>query len=204
MPRSDFFARLGLFTIREFLNLETCGRLLTEAQAAARRQATVIQKTDGAKIDEGVRRTRYAIVSEETTAFLRDRLLAIESDIANHFHVSLSGCEPPDFLIYEPGDFFLAHTDRGKEAAPKYEGILRRRVSVVLFLNGEQSGPGTSGYSGGALTFYGLLKDPRAKELGLSLVGEPGLLVAFPADMVHAVTTVTSGERYTVVSWFTD
>jgi SM-20-related protein len=68
----------------------------------------------------------------------------------------------------------------------------------VLFLNGEGGADQPSSYGGGQLTFYGLMGD----RLGLPLAGRPGLLVAFRSDLVHAVTPVTRGERYTVVSWF--
>jgi hypothetical protein len=55
-------------------------------------------------------------------------------------------------------------------------------VSVVSFLNGEAEAPGGDGYCGGALTFYGLLRDPRANQLGFPLAGEAGLLIAFRSD----------------------
>jgi hypothetical protein len=42
----------------------------------------------------------------------------------------------------------------------------------------------------------------RLKTYGVPVIGEAGLLIAFGADMVHAVTPVTHGERYTIVSWF--
>ena len=39
------------------------------------------------------------------------------------------------------------------------------------------------------------------RQVGLPLVGESGLLVAFDSNLTHAVTPVTHGERYTVVTW---
>ena len=46
-----------------------------------------------------------------------------------------------------------------------------------------------------------LRDDPRVELLGIDLRAEPGTLVAFPSSMVHQVRPVTSGERYTLVSW---
>ena len=60
-----------------------------------------------------------------------------------------------------------------------------------------------AGYSGGSLTFFGLMDDsPSGESVGLPLAGETGLLIAFPSHLVHSVSPVTAGERYTLVSWF--
>ena len=71
-----------------------------------------------------------------------------------------------------------------------------------MFLNGATPGD-PAGYSGGSLTFFGLMDDsPSGESVGLPLAGETGLLVAFPSHLVHSVSPVTAGERYTLVSWF--
>jgi predicted 2-oxoglutarate/Fe(II)-dependent dioxygenase YbiX len=71
-----------------------------------------------------------------------------------------------------------------------------------VFLNGSDAGE-PAGYSGGSLTFYGLMDDGAGGEsVGLPLAGELGLLVAFPSDLLHSVSPVTAGERYTLVTWF--
>ncbi len=62
--------------------------------------------------------------------------------------------------------------------------------------------PREGSYQGGALDFYGLIPDTRMTNRALSLTGEAGLLVAFPAVMMHGVSPVITGERYTVVTWF--
>jgi len=52
-------------------------------------------------------------------------------------------------------------------------------------------------------SFYGLLQDdPKGQGVGLPLVGSAGALVAFPSHMIHGVTPVTHGRRYTIASWF--
>jgi predicted 2-oxoglutarate/Fe(II)-dependent dioxygenase YbiX len=40
------------------------------------------------------------------------------------------------------------------------------------------------------------------ENVGLPLAGEAGLLIAFPSHLVHSVSPVTAGERYTLVTWF--
>ena len=104
-------------------------------------------------------------------------------------------------MIYREGDFFLPHEDSGHEP-DDVEEVKERQVSAVLFLNAESEVPGPDIYGGGSLSFYGLIDDPRMKGRGIPLIGEPGLLVAFRPELVHEVTPVTHGERYTVVTWF--
>ena len=72
----------------------------------------------------------------------------------------------------------------------------------MVFLNGDTP-EDQAGYSGGSLIFYGLMDDDASAEsVGLPLAGEAGLLVAFPPHVIHSVSPVTAGERYTVVTWF--
>jgi SM-20-related protein len=74
-------------------------------------------------------------------------------------------------------------------------------VSIVVFLNGEGDPADDQSYTGGSLTFYGLMRDARADDRGFPVTGEAGLLVAFPSQLVHSVTPVTCGMRFTIVSW---
>jgi SM-20-related protein len=76
-----------------------------------------------------------------------------------------------------------------------------QRVGAAVFLNGEGEDGDPDAYGGGSLTFYGLLGEDEERQVGLPLMGEEGLLVAFASDLPHAVTPVTHGERYTVVTW---
>ena len=106
--------------------------------------------------------------------------------------------QPPQFLLYREGDFFAPPGRQHRSDAPGF--VRQRSVSAVVFLNGRRE---PTNYSGGSLTFYGLMDDGVGGEsVGLPLAGETGLLVAFPSDLVHAVSPVTAGERYTVVTWF--
>jgi predicted 2-oxoglutarate/Fe(II)-dependent dioxygenase YbiX len=103
--------------------------------------------------------------------------------------------------LYREGDFFRAHPDDSAKAdAPDF--VRRRSVSAVVFLNGV-SPTESDGYSGGSLVFYGLMDDGTSEEsVGLALAGETGLLIAFPSELVHSVSPITAGERYTLVGWF--
>ena len=133
---------------------------------------------------------------------LTDRIGSLRADLAAHFKMPLRGHEGPTFLRYTPGGFYEPHVDRAGDDEPEISPSLRR-VSIVIFLNAMSAHPGPSEYAGGALTFYGVVDDPAWRTFGFALEPEPGLLVAFPSHLVHEVTPVAAGDRYTIVDWFT-
>jgi predicted 2-oxoglutarate/Fe(II)-dependent dioxygenase YbiX len=198
MPRADFFVSFGLFAQREFLDAALCEELRREMAAASSHPSTVAEDAADA-VDESYRSTVSAEVSDATKSLVRNRLEHLNPMLERHFETSLNGCQPPQFLRYREGDYFRAHADREEEGP---EWVTERRVSAVVFLNGESGDSEPGSYSGGALTFFGLMGDPRGDAVGFPLVGEEGLLVAFDANLVHSVTPVTRGERYTIVTWF--
>ena len=114
----------------------------------------------------------------------------------------LFGGEPPNNNVDVTGILagFRSTDSNSSPTACEYQ--LNRRVSLVLFLNGESSAAELNGYAGGSLTFYGLLKQPPWEKCGFNIQGETGLLVAFASDVYHEVTPVTEGMRFTMVTWF--
>lgn len=58
-------------------------------------------------------------------------------------------------------------------------------LSASLFLN--------TGYEGGLFRF---------PDLNLTVECKAGSLVMFPSTMMHEITEVTKGERYSIVTWF--
>jgi SM-20-related protein len=203
MPPADFFARLGLFIVRDFFNAGLCERIRVEARLAGQTQAVVVDKR-GVEVDEDFRRTKQAEMSATTIFLVQKKLIAVKPELETHFNVPLAGCESLQFLVYKTGDFFRAHDDYTDDPdyPAQFEYVRKRKVSVVIFLNSQAEEPEPESYSGGALTLYGLIDDPRLKTYGFPLRGEAGVLMAFRSDVVHEVTPVTQGERYTIVSWF--
>jgi predicted 2-oxoglutarate/Fe(II)-dependent dioxygenase YbiX len=199
---AEFFNRFGIYTQRRFLSPEDCATLREEMRTATGKSATVATG-EGEAIEEASRKTKQADVPRAAAEQIRGRLLEALPGLAKHFDRELAEVQPPQFLVYREGDYFHAHHDDSEDPdAPDY--VRQRVVSTVVFVNGETPGD-PAGYSGGSLTFYGLMDDGVGREsVGLPLAGEPGLLVAFPPHLVHSVSPVTSGERYTVVTWFVE
>ena len=162
--------------------------------------ATVADE-QGEAVEETSRRTKQARISATAAARINEELLGALPRLASHFGRDLAGMQAPQFLLYREGDFFRPHHDDSEEpGAPEF--VRQRSVSAVVFLNSDNPAE-SAGYAGGSLTFYGLMDDDvRGDSVGLPLAGETGLLIAFPAHLVHSVSPVTAGERYTVVSWF--
>ena len=200
MLTAEFFARSGLFVEQRFLDRESCARLCAEMRASELGRMT-IGDGSGDVLDEASRATFRAKVSAESVASVRGRLMDLKGRVEDHFGVPLRDCQAPQFLVYRPGDFYVAHTDGGVAGkSPAY--VVERRVSVVAFLNGPSEDGAAASYRGGALTFSGLIDDERLKSAVYPLLAEPGLLIAFRSETVHGVAPVTHGERYTIASWY--
>ena len=191
----------GLFLVREFLDPQLCAAVRAEARAAAGHPAPVYIEGAEGVVHEDVRRTTSLEVSAETISDVGRRFGGLQGEIGGFFRLNLNGCEPPQFLRYAEGDFFVRHQD-GDTDQLEFDHLRVRKVSVVLFRNGGAAGPAAETFAGGALLIYRAGVGAGASPVVFEVAGEPGLLVAFRSDTVHEVAPVTRGERFTVVSWF--
>lgn len=190
----------NLFLLRNFLDAETCAHLRAELSEAPTTQAPVyIQGTEGL-VHEDVRKTTSLHPAKETFSEIHARLQEQHSALERHFGETLHDCEPPQFLRYKEGDFFVRHQD-GNTRQLDFDHLRVRRISIVVFLNDYSVEPTEGCFSGGVLNFY----DETAQadqNVTFGLEGETGLLVAFTAETFHEVMPVTGGERFTIISWF--
>lgn len=189
-----------LFLVREFLDPHACAAVRAQARAAAGHPAPVYIEGAEGVVHEDVRKTSSLEVPAEAVADVERRLRELQGEIGTYFKLNLNGCEPPQFLRYGVGDFFVRHQD-GDTDQLEFDHLRVRKVSVVVFLNGRR-GDDAETFDGGALLIYRAGADAVGAPLVFNVGGEPGLLVAFRADTVHEVAPVTRGERFTVVSWF--
>jgi SM-20-related protein len=182
-----------------FLSESTCRRIINETSNGVFQPATVYGRTDSGSVDERVRKTSRLSVSEETFQLVNQRLLDYKPRVEHHFQVSLGDCEEPQFLRYNVGDFFVAHQD-GNTGLIRLATDAERRISIVIFLNSQSDGLSPRTYSGGSLKFSDYRKPAPDRQFYMPV--EPGLLVAFRSELTHEVTPITSGERYSIVSWY--
>jgi SM-20-related protein len=188
---------IDLLEIRDFLDETACDALRAEMREVAGNAATV-RSQDGkgmvyAQVRKATRLTLPPATRERVTRLFAGRKEALE----RHFGLALGGCEEPQFLRYETGDFFVPHQDGNTPLI--HDRSRFRKISVVLFLSRPSDEPLPGTYGGGSLVLHGPYSGP---ELRVPIAASPGLLVAFRAETTHEVTPVTHGERFTVVSWF--
>ena len=191
----------NLFTQRNFLDAQTCRDLIDEARSAPTTRAPVYIRGSDEVIHETIRKTTSFHPSDETLSRIHERLLAQKSVLEAHFGQSLSDCEQPQFLRYEAGDFFVRHQDGNTEQL-EFDHLRIRRISLIVFLNDHSVEPKENCYSGGALNLYDKDNMPPEGPEPVPVFGETGLLIAFAAETMHEVAPVTSGERFTIITWF--
>jgi predicted 2-oxoglutarate/Fe(II)-dependent dioxygenase YbiX len=107
------------------------------------------------------------------------------------YGVEVRDREPSQILHYGVGGHYIAHVDaetlyKDDAGLEMWEKTLDRDLSIVYFLNDD--------FAGGELVF---------PALDLIIKPEAGTLVCFPSDhhYIHGVNPVTSGHRYTIVTW---
>jgi predicted 2-oxoglutarate/Fe(II)-dependent dioxygenase YbiX len=200
MPTSEFFRKLGLFVRPSFLSTQLCRKITGEVLKSPQDPLEVVDGfSSRTRIKSHVRRSQGATVSDSTVALAHATLRTLREELESHFGLSLVDCEKPQFLAYTKGDFFRPHVD-GDNASEKPEYIRKRKLSIIIFLNSAISF--ADSFEGGALVLYGLIEDPRWKQYGFQFVGEEGMLIAFPSDLVHEIKPIVRGRRCTIVSWF--
>jgi SM-20-related protein len=188
-----------LHLVKGFFDAETCRDLITELRGSPAAPAVTYGQGGPGSVNERVRKVARLIPSRKTIEQVTRRLVDYREKVGEHFGISLSGCEEPQFLRYRVGDFFVAHQD-GNTGLVRLDTDQSRRISVSIFLNRQSESPDTpepDAYCGGSLVF----SDWRAGR-EFPLEGETGTLVAFRAETTHEVIPVTHGERYAIVSWY--
>jgi SM-20-related protein len=172
-----------------FIEPQTLARIYAAMLAASGGAANVYAHQDVGRINPLVRRTTQLTVPDAIVQSVMTLLAAHAPILEERFRTEPLSPEPPQFLKYGPGDFFVAHQDGN---TPLIRDKARfRRVSVVIYVNAD--------YSGGSL----LLHEPYPNfDVRTAIEPAPGTMVAFRSETTHEVTPVESGERYTIVSWY--
>jgi SM-20-related protein len=194
----DPVEHFGLFVREGFVDRQTLSEIVAGMCSGESNPATLYGRGGSGAIDELVRKSVRVTPRPETVLSVRQRLLECKPEIEEHFRVSLSECEEPQFLRYRVGDFFVAHQDGNT-------GLLQldqetRRVSVVIFLSERADTMEEGVYCGGALIFHDWRTNQGSAELRLKR--EPGTLVAFHSETTHEVKPVTHGERLSIACWY--
>jgi len=199
METSELIAKYDLLLAPKFFDASTCGKIIEQLAGSPCTPATVYGRSESGAVDERVRRTSRLTPSQTTLELVTQRLLEYKETIEQHFRISLTDCEEPQFLRYNVGDFFVAHQD-GNTGMLKLTTDATRKISITIFLNAQSNEQLGAGYCGGSLKFSNYRAEKEYREF--ELPSEPGLLVAFRSELTHEVIPITHGERYSIVSWY--
>ena len=174
-----------------FLDRETCRLVRAAMDRGTPDEAEVLDETIEPRVE--VRRADSIEVAPSIVEAIETHLDAARDSIARFFGVALAEREGAGFLRYRDGGFYATHHDRAD--VPSWPGAARRSIAVVVFLNDSRSNGSNGEFAGGTLRLFA---GERIDEV------EPreGLLVAFPADVLHEVTEVRGGTRDAIVDWF--
>ena len=191
---------LGLYMSDGFLSREECLELTTVMRSAKGVPASVYTSDNAFAVRPGTRRARSVDVTAAIERRMRERFDRIRGALSRHFGLVLEACETPQYLVYEEGAFFRVHRDRRRESATPLEDS-SREVSVVVLLSRPDPAHGGD-YDGGELRFFDLIEAAEWRGLGIVCEAEPGRLIAFRADTLHEVATITRGCRCAIATWF--
>jgi len=211
MPTADFFNQFGFYTARNFLDRDFCADVCKEIQESPGHEGGVIPYGETGEVEwEHFKRRLESKMSDRTVKTIKAKLVDAIPEIEKNYEVELSDLQLLKFATYRTGDFYKAHVDfftdentpeelKNISASPHSK---ERKVAVIIFLNDESEEPMDGAYCGGNLTFHGLMKESAFGNFGLPIVGECGLLVTFQPSVLHEVTPITYGNRYSIATWY--
>ena len=187
---------LGLFVKEAFLDGAVL-RQVRDAIAGGRGDpAEVLDAgSDALRLSGEVRRAWDVTLSDALEDAVLERLEGLRGELEGWCGRPLEPCTGLAALRYPAGSFYRTHRDASSRADAL--GLHRRAVSVVVFVNSGE-GHAAAEFSGGALRLHELVDED---DEGLDVTPEAGTLVAFPSSLLHEVTMVERGERYSLVAW---
>lgn len=191
------FPEYGFTVIPQFLCAQELDAIIGELDGAPAKKSTILFGVDrGTRSEASIRSSLSLLPGPTLGNRLCSAILAERGSFARELHELVSRSETPQFLQYEPGDGFVAHSDTARDAPGAR--VRRRRVSIVIFLNSQGRD-----YEGGSLVIHGtgFTRTATASGVGLCIAGVAGTLVAFRSTLIHEVQPVTSGVRRSAVTW---
>ena len=164
-------------TIPNFLTRDECNTLLHKCKSELKLTKAIVGNNE---LNEKARKSSVAFISDlgELNTKLKNTLL--ENIKVNGFDVTDLG--QFQFTEYNIGEFYKWHTDNDN----KSEQFSGRYFSCVIQLNDT--------YSGGKLEL-------RVGDDDITLHSGIGTLYMFSSYLLHRVTEVTNGTRYSLVNW---
>lgn len=182
----------------DVVSLEECRRLIAQMQTSTKTEGLVL-RGGTETLETATRACSVHLMPKETSEFVLSLLSGLGNKILERFHLPPCRVDGPYFVSYGPGEFFKLHQDTAyHHDTPKH--VAERLLTVVLYLNGRDTGDAAPSFDGGALAVY----DPARPGLSGRHIVAPkgGVAVAFRSHCFHEVLPVREGVRYAVLFWF--
>ncbi|MEM9549059.1 MAG: 2OG-Fe(II) oxygenase [Bacteroidota bacterium] len=193
------FIKNKILIIENFIHLDICNSIIKQIKDGELKKGKILVK-DKTLVDESYRRVTSAIVDDNCVGIVSKRILEIMPSLEERFKTELNILQKPSFLFYKKGDFFKIHTD-SSEDKNSLEDVKNRKLSIIIFLNTETKKIKPNSFCGGTLNFYKIDETIDFSNYKFEVHGEAGTAIIFKSDILHEVSQVTNGERFTVVSW---
>jgi len=139
------------------------------------------------KIELQTRNTEWYPIPYPVLQNLNNAIMTCyKSFIEPKYHSKVKNIEPAQLLGYPVGGHYIEHNDSENFENGEWRRIANRDISILFYLN--------DNYTGGELEFT---------SLGLKIKPKTGMMIAFPSykEFAHKVHSVTSGFRYSLVTW---
>ena len=119
MPSAVFFRGLGLFIDEDFLDSETCRDTCVQMRDAEIQRSGTLAGADGHEnlLNEEIRRVQAVRLDPSESGPMRAALEQLRPTLESHFGATLREMEPPAFLRYTEGCFYVPHRDGGPESS---------------------------------------------------------------------------------------
>ena len=156
-----------------------CKLIIEEADWSKKHTAEHMKKKDSV-VNKNIRETTVTFAPSYSAigCIMQSHIYNIN---AHKYHYDISGMQDIQIGHYTEGSHYDWHPDISEPD----DKNMQRKLSAVLMLSDAND------YEGGLLEFK-FAEMPKLQK---------GSLVVFPSFMVHRVTKVTKGNRYTVVAW---
>ena len=149
-------------------------------------------RDEGSELDDNVRKTNLHWNSDEDLFDIAFKYMEIANKKAG-WNLEIDAAENFQIGQFPEGGHYDWHIDGGgtgsiQEPQNKIRHGKTRKISMVVWLN--------EGFEGGDFEFHqSYLKDNVLKPT-------QGTIIMFPSWIMHRVTPITKGTRYSLVSWF--
>lgn len=164
---------------------EVCETIISEGAVLSVEQATINHDRE---TDDTIRDGKVAWFPENS--WIDNLLLSyvFRTNRINDWNFNINHGEQVQFTRYEKDDFYTWHRDSNVESD------VQRKLSITVQLSDPSS------YEGGEFEIQDCWGDGYASIPDEGK--ERGSIIIFPSFLLHQVTPVTSGTRYSLVQWY--